>query len=160
MDVSSNLKKLDRQKLLGTLQSKQELAAERVQAGERDQEQSWKIFNEEEHHRKLERQKKLQRNTRKIELKKEAVVRKQQKNEVQVHQRKTQQELAIQLKRDLNAQMVGERENVKTTIGVIDTLSIQNVDKVLAKTSDDSPSPKKSRLYRSLVTTSDYAANH
>ena len=49
---------------------------------EREQEQSWKLFNEEEHHKKLERAKKMQRNQRKIELKKEAVIRKQKLNEL------------------------------------------------------------------------------
>ena len=81
------------------------------------------------------------------------------KNEETVLYRKAQQEQAIQLKRDLNQRMVGERENVKTTIGVIDTLSIQNVDKALAKTGDGSPSPQKGRQGKSLLTISDYAAS-
>ena len=63
-------------------------------------------------------------------------------------QRKAQQEQAIQLKRDLNAQMINERKHVKDEIGFIDTLSIQNVDKALAKVTSDgsigSP-PKKGR---------------
>ena len=33
-------------------------------------EQSWKIYNEEEANKKLEREKKIQRNIRKLELKK------------------------------------------------------------------------------------------
>ena len=90
----------------------------------------------------------MQRNLRKIELKKEAVVRKQQINEIQVAQRKAQQEQAIQLKRDLNAQMINERKQVKDEIGFIDNLSIQNVDKALAKVTNDgsiiSP-PKRSQ---------------
>ena len=47
-----------------------------VEGGEEERE------DEEEHHKKLERAKKMQRNQRKIELKKEAVVRKQKINEI------------------------------------------------------------------------------
>ena len=97
------MKQLDRNKLLESIQNKQDAALERVRAQEREQEQSWKIYNEEAHHKQLERQKKMQRNLRKVELKKEAVIRKQQKNEVQVAYRKMQADQAIQLKRDLNA---------------------------------------------------------
>ena len=94
-DVSSKMKQLDRNKLLESIQSKQDAAQHRVQAQEREQEESWKIYNEEAHHKQVERQKKMQRNLRKVELKKEAVVRKQQKNEVQVAYRKMQADQAI-----------------------------------------------------------------
>ena len=39
-------------------------------------EQAWKIYNEEQANKKLERTKKLQRNLRKLELKKEKVITK------------------------------------------------------------------------------------
>ena len=48
---------------------------------ERDMEQYWKIQNEEEANKKLEREKKIQRNMRKLELKKEKVVGKLQRHE-------------------------------------------------------------------------------
>ena len=41
---------------------------------ERDMDSAWKIYNEEEANKRLEREKKIQRNIRKLELKKEKVV--------------------------------------------------------------------------------------
>ena len=49
---------------------------------------SWKIYNEEEANKKAERDKKIQRNIRKLELKKEKVILKLQKHDRQVKDRK------------------------------------------------------------------------
>jgi len=75
--------------------------------------------------------------------------------------RKSQQEQAIQLKRDLNQQMINERKQVKDSIGAIDNISIQNVDRALAKTSIDGsmPSPKKGKYARHLLAASDNAVS-
>lgn len=43
---------------------------------EEDMDQAWKIYNEEEANKRAEREKKIQRNARKLELKKEKVVQK------------------------------------------------------------------------------------
>ena len=43
--------------------------------------QAWKIYNEEEANKRAEREKKIARNLRKLELKKEKVVEKQMKHE-------------------------------------------------------------------------------
>jgi len=78
------LKQLDRDKLLQTIEQKQSQAEERVAKKERDMEQAWKILNEEEASKRAERDKKLQRNTRKLELKKQKVVEKLIRHEQQV----------------------------------------------------------------------------
>lgn len=68
-------------------------------------EQAWKIYNEEEANKRAEREKKIQRNIRKLELKKQKVIDKLIRHEDQVKQRKSQQEQAIQLKRELNLRL-------------------------------------------------------
>lgn len=78
------MKQLDRDKLLQTIEQKQSQAEERVAKKERDMEQAWKILNEEEASKRAERDKKLQRNTRKLELKKQKVVEKLIRHEQQV----------------------------------------------------------------------------
>ena len=80
-------------------------AQDRIQKQEKDTEQAWKIYNEEQANKKLERTKKLQRNMRKLELKKEKVIYKLQKHDAQVAERKMQKEQAIQLKRELNLRL-------------------------------------------------------
>ena len=72
---------------------------------ERQIEESWKIYNEEEVSKKVEREKRIQRHIRKLELKKEKVVGKLFRHEAQVNQRKIQQQQAIEIKRDLNIQL-------------------------------------------------------
>ena len=74
METSKNIKQLDRDKLLQSISAKQEQAEERVARKERDMEEAWKIYNEEEANKRAEREKKIQRNIRKLELKKEKVI--------------------------------------------------------------------------------------
>ena len=57
------------------------MADERIHKQEKDMEQAWKIYNEEQANKKLERTKKIQRNLRKLELKKEKVITKLQKHD-------------------------------------------------------------------------------
>ena len=63
------------------MQEKQMMAEERIHKQEKDMEQAWKIYNEEQANKKLERNKKIQRNLRKMELKKEKVITKLQKHD-------------------------------------------------------------------------------
>ena len=63
------------------MQEKQMMAEERIHKQEKDMEQAWKIYNEEQANKKLERNKKIQRNLRKLELKKEKVITKLQKHD-------------------------------------------------------------------------------
>ena len=48
------------------MQEKQMMAEERIHKQEKDMEQAWKIYNEEQANKKLERNKKIQRNLRKL----------------------------------------------------------------------------------------------
>ena len=57
--------------------------------------EAWKIYNEEEANKKQERDKKIQRNIRKLELKKQKVVEKLIRHDDQVKHRKSQQESAV-----------------------------------------------------------------
>ena len=75
--------------MLASLEGKQKAAEERVAEKERQMEQQWKIYNEEEMSKKEERDKRIQRHVRKLELKKEKVVGKLFRHEAQVSQRKT-----------------------------------------------------------------------
>jgi len=75
-------------------------------------EEAWKIYNEEEANKKLEREKKILRNLRKLELKKQKVIEKLIKHDVQVKDRKAQQDQAIELKRELSLCMVEERKQL------------------------------------------------
>ena len=52
------------------------LAEERVANRDHDKVMDWKIYNEEEANKRAEREKKVQRNNRKLELKKQKVVQK------------------------------------------------------------------------------------
>ena len=88
LETSKNIKQLDRDNLLQSIEMKQRMAEDRVGRKERDMEQSWKIYNEEEANKKAEREKKVLRNQRKLELKKEKVFEKQLKHEQQVKERK------------------------------------------------------------------------
>ena len=65
------------------------------------------------------------------------------------------------MKRDLNNQMINERNKVKESITAIENLSVQNVDKALAKTNVDGsmPSPLKNKLARGLLSASDMAVS-
>lgn len=108
-------------------------------------EQAWKIYNEEEANKRNEREKKIQRNIRKLELKKKKVIEKLIRHDDQVKIRKSQQEQAILLKRELNLRMIEERKQMQHTIKTIDKLEHKNVDKALAKHNvDGAPdNPKK-----------------
>ena len=90
-------------------------------------EQAWKIYNEEQANKKLERTKKLQRNVRKMELKKEKVIYKPQRHDMQVAERKKQKELAIQLKRELNQRLQDERKQMQNRIKEIDRLENKTI---------------------------------
>ena len=90
-------------------------------------EQAWKIYNEEQANKKLERTKKLQRNVRKMELKKEKVIYKLQRHDMQVAERKKQKELAIQLKRELNQRLQDERKQMQNRIKEIDRLENKTI---------------------------------
>jgi hypothetical protein len=57
---------------------------------ERDMDSAWKIYNEEEANKRLEREKKIQRNIRKLELKKEKVVVKLIRHEQLLKEKKQQ----------------------------------------------------------------------
>lgn len=81
LETSKNIKQLDRDKLLQSIEEKQKLAEERVAKQEQDMEQAWKIYNEEEANKRVEREKKMQRNIRKLELKKMKVVEKLARHE-------------------------------------------------------------------------------
>ena len=56
------------------LQNKQKLVQERVAKFDKDNIESWRVFHEEEEIRKRERQKKMDRQQRKLDIKKEKVV--------------------------------------------------------------------------------------
>ena len=76
IQASKNIKQLDADNLLQSIDFKQKMAEERVAKKEADMDQCWKIYNEEENNKKLEREKKILRNQRKLELKKEKVLEK------------------------------------------------------------------------------------
>ena len=122
LEVKNQIKQLDQDKLLSNLQEKQMMADERIHKQEKDMEQAWKIYNEEQANKKLERTKKIQRNLRKLELKKEKVITKLQKHDAQVTERKQQKEQAIQLKRELNLRLAEERKEMQNRIKEIDRL--------------------------------------
>ena len=149
METSKNIKQLDRDKLLQSISAKQEQAEERVARKERDMEEAWKIYNEEEANKRAEREKKIQRNIRKLELKKEKVIGKLLKHDAQVAERKAQQNQAIQLKRELNLRMIEERKQMQDAIKTIDKLESRGVDAALAKQGVDggaaSPLKKKGK---------------
>mmetsp|Transcript_28598 Transcript_28598/g.38129 ORF Transcript_28598/g.38129 Transcript_28598/m.38129 type:complete len:135 (-) Transcript_28598:429-833(-) len=100
-------------------------------------EEAWKIYNEEEANKKLEREKKILRNLRKLELKKQKVIEKLIKHDVQVKERKAQQDQAIELKRELSLCMVEERKQLQQTMKHIEKLETKSVDQALAKQSVD-----------------------
>ena len=62
LQTFQNLKQLDRDKLLQSIQEKQNQAQERVAKNDEDMDQAWKIYNEEEANKRAEREKKIQRN--------------------------------------------------------------------------------------------------
>ena len=104
---------------------------------EQETEQSWQIYNEEEAAKKVEREKKIQRNARKLELKKEKVIGKLIRHEDQVRGSKAQAEQALQLKRDLHLRMQEERKLAQATLKQIELLETQTVDKALSKVGTD-----------------------
>ena len=104
-------------------------------------EQAWKIYNEEQANKKLERTKKLQRNLRKLELKKEKVITKLQKHDAQVAERRLQKEQAIQLKRELNQRLQEERKEMQNRIKEIDRLENRQLQKAIEKQAVDGAPP-------------------
>ena len=71
---AAQVKQLDRNKLLESIQLKQKKVAENVERFEKDNIENWRLINEEEEIRKRERQKKIDRQQRKLDIKKEKVV--------------------------------------------------------------------------------------
>ena len=59
---AQSVKQLDREKLLKSIQDKQLSVKERAIKFEKDNEEGWRLFNEEEEIKKRERQKKMERN--------------------------------------------------------------------------------------------------
>ena len=78
---AANIKERDLKGIMDRLAVKQKRVDERKALAEQDAAEGWKMFNEEEANKKNERDKKKQRNTRKIELKKQMVVQKMIKHE-------------------------------------------------------------------------------
>ena len=55
LEVKNQIKQFDQDKLLTNLQEKQIMAEERIHKQEKDMDQAWKIYNEEQANKKIER---------------------------------------------------------------------------------------------------------
>ena len=158
LETSKSIKQLDRDKLLQSIQDKLTQAEERVAKQESNIDSAWKIYNEEEASKRMEREKKIQRNIRKLELKKEKVIVKLIRHDQLMKDKKQQQEKAIQLKRDLNMKLINERKQIQDTIKQIDRLEHKNVDKALAKQNVDGGLAEPKKKGKRMDTTMSYLA--